>query len=67
MCKENADKVEFIFMDSDKYYGKNYDDMQDRLPSVKKMETRLGWKSKATLREAIHYTLEWYAKNLDKA
>ena len=54
-------------MDSDKYYGKNYDDMQDRLPSVKKMETRLGWKSKATLREAIHYTLEWYAKNLDKA
>lgn len=31
------------------------------------METRLGWKPKATLREAIHYTLEWYAKNLDKA
>lgn len=65
--KDKADKVEFIIMDADKYYGKNYDDMQDRLPSVKKMETRLGWKPKATLREAIHYTLEWYAKNLDKA
>ena len=41
--------------------------MQDRLPAVKKMETLLGCKPKATIREAIHYTLEWYSKNLDKA
>lgn len=54
-------------MNSDKYYGKNYDDMQDRLPSVKKLETRLDWKPQATLREAIHNTLVWYKNNLDKA
>ena len=26
------------------------------LPSVKKLETRLGWKPKTTLQDAIYYT-----------
>ncbi len=62
--KAKAEAVKFNIQDAESYYGKNYDDMQDRLPSVKKMETLLGWKPQATLRQAIHYTLEWYAENL---
>ena len=64
--KECAEKVKFVIEDSNKYYGKNYEDMPDRLPSVKKMENLLGWKPKATLREAIHNTLLWYEKELSK-
>lgn len=62
--KAQAEKVKFVIEDADKYYGKNYDDMQDRLPSIKKMETLLGWKPQATLRDAIRYTLQWYAEKL---
>ena len=47
--KDKADKVEFIVMDSDKYYGKNYDDMQDRLPSVKK------WKLASVGNQKLHF------------
>lgn len=36
-------------MDSDKYYGKNYDDMQDRLPSVKK------WKLASVGNQKLHF------------
>lgn len=58
--KAKAEAVKFVTEGSDTYYGKNYGDMQNRLPAVKKMEERLGWKSKTTLREAINKTLAWY-------
>ena len=61
-----ADNVEFIEENSDSYYGKNYADVQDRLPSVKKLEARLGWKPKTNLHDAIYYTLQWYEKELNK-
>lgn len=59
--KEKADAVRFHDVTAADYYGKNYDDMKDRVPSVRKMEERLGWKPKTTLREAIRKTLDWYA------
>ena len=62
--KEKAEKVQFVVENSDSYYGKNYADVQDRLPSVKKLETRLGWKPKTTLQDAIYYTLQWYEKEI---
>ncbi|MFR5881640.1 MAG: hypothetical protein ACLUEQ_12960 [Cloacibacillus evryensis] len=41
---------------------KSYDD-QNRLPSVKKMEMKLGWKPKTGMREMLNKTIEWYAEN----
>ena len=37
--------------------------MQNRLPSVKKMEMKLGWKPKTGMREMLNKTIEWYAEN----
>lgn len=50
-------------MDAKAYYGKTYDDMQNRIPSVEKMKKFFGWEPKATLSEAIRYTLDWHSKN----
>ena len=58
---EKANKVQLAEIPAAKYYGKNYDDMQDRLPSVQKIKDLLGWEPQTSLREAIKLTLDWHA------
>ena len=60
---EAANATVLKVMDANTYYGKSYDDMQNRIPSVEKMKTFFGWEPKATLRDAIRYTLDWHSKN----
>ncbi|MDO4218562.1 MAG: bifunctional UDP-4-keto-pentose/UDP-xylose synthase [Synergistaceae bacterium] len=60
---EAANATTLKIMDSRTYYGKTYDDMQNRVPSVEKMKNFFGWESKTTLRDAIRYTLDWHSKN----
>lgn len=63
---EKAEKAQLIDVPAAQYYGKNYDDMQDRVPSVQKIKDVLGWQPKVTLREAIKLTLQWQAEQLKK-
>ena len=58
---EKANTVQLAEIPAAKYYGKNYDDMQDRLPSVQKIKDLLGWEPQTSLREAIKLTLDWHA------
>ena len=58
---EKANNVQLVEIPAAKYYGKNYDDMQDRLPSVQKIKDLLDWEPQTTLREAIKLTLDWHA------
>ena len=44
------------------YYGKTYDDMRNRVPSVQKMYDLLGWQPKTSLRDLLRYTVEWHAR-----
>ena len=57
-------KAEAVVLDDIKaseYYGKNYDDMQNRLPSIEKMVRLLEWKPRTGIRDMLHKTVEWYA------
>ena len=60
-AKAEAAKLEII--DAAKYYGKNYEDAQDRKPSVAKMERVFGWKPTTDMREMLRKTVQWYAEN----
>lgn len=62
--KEQAERVQLIEQSSDEYYGKNYADASDRLPSINKIIAKLGWEPTTSLREGIHETLKWYAHEL---
>lgn len=62
--KEKAAAVKFESVSAEAYYGKSYDDMQDRVPSIRKMEEILDWHPKTTLRQAVRNTLDWYAEEL---
>ncbi len=45
------------------YYGKTYDDIQDRVPSVEKMGHLLGWRPRTPMRELVRKTVAYYAEH----
>ena len=59
---ERANAARLNVIPADKYYGKTYDDMQNRLPSVEKMDRLLGWKPRTDMRELLRRTIQWYAE-----
>ncbi len=44
------------------YYGKGYQDIQFRTPSIKKAEKLLGWKPKVDLDTSLQKTLDYFLK-----
>lgn len=53
------DRVPLINVDSGAYYGKGYQDMLVRVPSIKAI-SELGWKPSTNVRTAIRNTVEYY-------
>jgi nucleoside-diphosphate-sugar epimerase len=60
--KEKADAAVLEAVPAETYYGKTYDDIQNRMPSIEKMELSLGWKPETSMREILQKTLYWYAE-----
>ncbi|MES2203831.1 MAG: bifunctional UDP-4-keto-pentose/UDP-xylose synthase [Pseudomonadota bacterium] len=60
--KEHAAKVKIIDVTSEQYYGKGYQDMTTRRPSIEKAETLLDWKPTVKLEDGLIKTLEYYLK-----
>jgi len=48
---------QIIVQDADTYYGKNYQDIYTRVPSIKNAGEILGWEPKVNLDDALLYTL----------
>ncbi|MCF0248038.1 MAG: bifunctional UDP-4-keto-pentose/UDP-xylose synthase [Synergistes sp.] len=61
--RDAAEKTVLDIIPADKYYGKSYDDMRDRRPSVEKAERLLGWRPKTEMIDMLRKTLEWYSEN----
>ena len=55
-----AEKTEIKELQAAEYYGKSYQDVQRRVPSIKKAEQILGWKPSATTKEAIKKIMDYY-------
>jgi nucleoside-diphosphate-sugar epimerase len=60
--REPANRVRLICADGTDYYGKTYDDMQNRVPSVRKMRDLMGWQPRTGLRDLLRHTVEWHAR-----
>ncbi|HQS83692.1 MAG: NAD-dependent epimerase/dehydratase family protein [Alphaproteobacteria bacterium 16-39-46] len=65
--RERADKVSIVSVDSEKYYGKSYQDAQARVPSIKMAETYLDWTPKIDLKTALKKTLDYHLKHPDES
>ena len=57
-----AKKAKIVEVTSAKYYGKGYQDIMTRVPSIKRAKEKLGWSPKVGFDEAIKRTLDFYLK-----
>ena len=55
-----TEKVQLVEVSSGEYYGKGYQDVQMRVPSVKNAEKHLGWRPTTDLATALRKTLDYH-------
>jgi UDP-4-amino-4-deoxy-L-arabinose formyltransferase/UDP-glucuronic acid dehydrogenase (UDP-4-keto-hexauronic acid decarboxylating) len=47
-------------IESARYYGKGYEDVQHRKPSIRNAQRQLGWTPTITTRESVERTVDWF-------
>ena len=57
-----AEKTKLIDTDASIYYGKGYQDVPSRVPSIKHAENCLGWKPQYDIETALRKTLDYHLK-----
>jgi len=62
-----ASKTEIIAVTSNTYYGKGYQDILTRTPSIKRAKEKLGWEPKISMDQALKLTLDFYLKGRKNA
>ncbi len=60
--RKAAEDASITIMPAEQYYGNGYDDMKNRVPSIKAIEKALGWVPKVSLREAVERTIHGYVE-----
>lgn len=63
--REHAAKAKTVVVPSGKYFGKYYQDIQRRVPSIANAKKRLGWNPRVNLRRAIRLTLDYHLAHKD--
>jgi len=65
--KKNAAKVKLVNTSAGKYYGKGYQDVQNRVPKIDNTMKDLGWKPKVDMKAALKHIFDAYRGQLDDA
>jgi len=63
--RERAERAQTVTTDSGTYFGKYYQDIQRRVPSIARARARLGWEPRVGLAEAIRKTLDYHLAQKD--
>jgi len=65
--RDTAAKVKLVETTSGEYYGKGYQDVQNRVPKIENTMKDLGWAPKVTMEDALKGIFDAYRKELDEA
>jgi nucleoside-diphosphate-sugar epimerase len=65
--KETAHKVKMLEVTSADYYGKGYQDVQNRVPKIENTMKDLGWKPQVTMADALKHIYEAYRGQVAEA
>jgi len=65
--REHAAAAKVAVVPSGKYFGKYYQDIQKRVPSISAIRRQLGWQPRVNLRTAIKLTLDYHLAHKDYA
>jgi nucleoside-diphosphate-sugar epimerase len=63
--RERAENAEIVSVSSMQYFGKYYQDIQTRVPSIEAAKTAIGWEPKVDLKTAIRLTLDYHLTQKD--
>jgi nucleoside-diphosphate-sugar epimerase len=61
----HAREARVVVVPSGAYFGKYYQDIQKRVPSIAAVKRQLGWKPKVDLKTAIRLTLDYHLAHKD--
>ena len=65
--RRNAAKVKLVEVTSAKYYGKGYQDVQNRVPKIDNTKKELGWAPKVDMKTALSRIFDAYRGSIDEA
>jgi nucleoside-diphosphate-sugar epimerase len=65
--RDNAAKVKLVEVTSGDYYGKGYQDVQNRVPAIDNTMKELGWAPKVDMAAALRHIFDAYRGQLDDA
>jgi nucleoside-diphosphate-sugar epimerase len=65
--KESARKVKIVKTSAAAYYGKGYQDVQNRVPAIANTQRELRWRPRVGMRDALHYIFEAYRGHVAEA
>jgi len=63
--REHAEQAAVISVSSEEYFGKYYQDIHTRVPSIKAANEALGWRPQVDLKTAIRLTLDYHLAHED--
>jgi len=63
----NAKKVRLVKTTAAQYYGKGYQDVQNRVPLIAQTTKDLGWKPKVGMRQALKHIFDAYRTQIQEA
>ncbi len=63
--RERAERARVVTTKAEAYFGKYYQDIERRVPSIVQAKRRLGWKPTVKLDEAIRRTLDFHLAQKD--
>ncbi len=62
ILKDKASQIEIVEVPSSDYYGKSYQDVNRRVPSIKKAERILHWSPSVSMCDLLKNTMDFYFK-----
>jgi nucleoside-diphosphate-sugar epimerase len=65
--RDNAKKVKLVRTTAAQYYGKGYQDVQNRVPRIADTMKDLGWKPRVDMREALKLIFDAYRTHVQDA
>ncbi|PWB53118.1 MAG: bifunctional UDP-4-keto-pentose/UDP-xylose synthase, partial [Nitrosomonadales bacterium] len=65
--RDSARKVKMLEVTSADYYGKGYQDVQNRVPKIENTMRELGWKPRVTMADALRNIFDAYRGQVAEA
>src|SRR5262245_11476598 len=65
--RDAAKKVRIVKTTADRYYGRGYQDVQNRVPKIENTRRELGWKPRVPMNEALRRIFDAYRTHVAEA